>query len=175
MAFRKPGDHPEFFRFPAPEGRSRESSIVLDRTGRFWHDGEPVEHANMARAFAKWIGVHPDDGRYILSNGFDWTYFTVVDVPYFVRGLSDVDGAPHIRLSDDSEEVLELDSLEVGADGAVYCRVKGGRFEAKFTPGAQTKLAPWLVESEGGIVLEVNGRRFSLGVREPHDAPAGSH
>ena len=25
---------------------------------------------------------HPDDGRYILTNGYDWTYFTVDDAPY---------------------------------------------------------------------------------------------
>ena len=43
MVSMKPGDHPEFFRFPAPEGRSRESTILLDREGRFWHDGELVE------------------------------------------------------------------------------------------------------------------------------------
>ena len=34
----KPGDHPEFFRFPAPEGRSRESTIRLDAEGTFHHD-----------------------------------------------------------------------------------------------------------------------------------------
>ncbi len=44
----KPGDHPEFFRFPAPEGRSRESTIRLDGRGRFWHDGALVEHAGLA-------------------------------------------------------------------------------------------------------------------------------
>ena len=41
----KPGDHPEFFRFPAPEGRSRESEIRLDAEGHFHDHGERVEHA----------------------------------------------------------------------------------------------------------------------------------
>src|SRR5205809_4885030 len=79
----RPGDHPEFFRFPAPEGRSRESSIVLDREGRFHHNGALVEHPGMARAFASWIDLHPDDGRFILNNGYDWSYFRVEDVPFF--------------------------------------------------------------------------------------------
>ena len=42
----------------------------------------------MAKAFAKWVRRHPDDGRWILSNGYDWCYFTVEDTGYFVLGLT---------------------------------------------------------------------------------------
>ncbi len=103
----RPGDHPEFFRFPAPEGRSRESTIVLDAEGRFFHHGELVEHPGMARAFASWIDVHPDDGRFILNNGYDWSYFRVEDVPFFVLGLRQQDAELRLLLSDGSESPLE--------------------------------------------------------------------
>ena len=79
----RPGDHPDFFRLPPPPGRSRESTIVLDAEGRFFHEGAPVTHRGMARAFASWVARHPDDGRYILSNGYDWSYFRVEDAPRF--------------------------------------------------------------------------------------------
>lgn len=163
MPLAKPGDHPDFFRLPPPPGASRESSIVLDEQGRFWHDGALVEHPGMARAFASWIQTHPDDGRFILSNGFDWTYFTVRDVPYFVRGVRAVDGAPVVELTDGSEEPLDASTLETGLGGAVYCRVKSGQFAAKFTPGAQTALGPWLAEAgPGAVELVVGGRRFAV-------------
>lgn len=166
MAFAKPGDHPDFFRLPPPPGASRESSIVLDEQGRFWHDGALVEHAGMARAFASWIQRHPDDGRFILSNGFDWTYFSVRDVPYFVKGVRSVDGAPVAELSDGSEELLAAGTLETDAAGAAYCRVKSGAFEAKFTPAAQIALGPWLAEAASGAVeLVVRGRRFAVSER----------
>ena len=84
----RPGDHPDFYRLPAPEGRSRESTIVLDREGRFWHDGRIVEHAGLGAALHSWIARHPLDGRYILTNGYDWTYFTVDDAPFFVRSAT---------------------------------------------------------------------------------------
>jgi hypothetical protein len=172
----KPGDHPDFFRFPAPPGQSRESSIVLDAQGRFWHDGALVEHPGMARAFAGWIGRHPDNGRFILSNGFDWTYFSVRDVPYFVRSLRAVLGVPFAELSDGSEEPLDPGSLTTGADGGVYCRVKAGRFEAKFTPSAQIALGPWLFEGEAGAVeLQLGERRFGVGLRSVQDSAIGSH
>lgn len=162
----KPGDHPEFYRFPAPEGRSRESSIVLDAQGRFWHDGELVEHPGMARAFASWIARHPDDGRFILTNQFDWTYFTVEDVPFFVQSLRDADGVPLLVLSDGTEEPLAPDTLTSDARQALYCRVKQGQFEARFTPQAQTSLEPWLVErADGEVCVRVGGQDFAVGDR----------
>lgn len=153
----KPGDHPEFFRFPAPEGRSRESTIVLDAEGTFFHDGAKVAHPKLAAAFHKWISRHPDDGRYILTNGYDWTYFTVEDVPYFVRSVRDVDGSAVLTLNDDSEETLDPASLRVGPRDDLYLVVKrsvrGGPFDAKFTRAAQIQLAPFLREEGGQVAI----------------------
>lgn len=165
----KPGDHPEFFRFPAPPGRSRESSIRLDAQGRFWHDGALVEHLGMARAFARWITRHPDDGRYILSNGYDWTYFEVEGAPFFVLGVIETPGAASVAaglvldLSDGSSEPLRPETLSVGRDNALYAAVKGGEFRARFTPFAQTGLAPWLVTGPNGRNgLELGGRFYPI-------------
>jgi uncharacterized protein len=162
----KPGDHPEFFRFPPPPGRSRESTIRLDAAGRFWHDGQRVEHPAMAGAFAAWIDLHPDDGRFILTNGYDWTYFSVDDVPFFVRGVR-IDGdSVALLLSDGSEQPLEPASAVIGAHDALYVRVRDGKFEARFTPEAQTALAPLLeADAEGRPVLSVGGRQHPVGRR----------
>jgi hypothetical protein len=150
-SFVKPGDNPDFFRFPAPEGRSRESTIRLDARGRFWHDGAVVEHAGLKAALHSWIRRHPDDGRYILTNGYDWTYFAVDDAPYFVVGLRIDSDRIALRLSDGSEETWDPESSRTGVDGALYALVKrssaGGPFDAKFTPHAQGSLAPVLVEA----------------------------
>jgi len=153
----KPGNHPEFYRFPAPAGRSRESTIVLDGLGRFWHDGALVVHPGMARAFAQWIRRHPDDGRFILSNDYDWTYFTVDDVPFVVRTVVIEGERAKLTLSDGSDELLDADSLRVGRAGALYCKVKEGGFEARFTPQAQTHLAPLLEESAEGEIRVRSG------------------
>ncbi len=167
----KPGDHPEFFRFPAPEGRSRESTLRLDGEGRFFHDDALVEHPKLAEALHTWIARHPDDGRFILTNGYDWTYFTVDDVPYFVRSLRITDGGPTERdavlvLSDGTEETLDPSTLTVGPRGDLYLEVKhaakGGRFRAKLTRFAQTQLAPLLEEEDGRAVLETKRGRVRL-------------
>jgi len=158
-----PADHPEFFVRPPPPGQSRESSIRLDAEGRFWHAGELVRHPGMQAAFATWIRRHPDDGRYVLCNGYDWTYFDVEDVPYFVRGVRARSAELELGLSDGSWEALDPNSLRLGPRDALYCRVKAGQFEARFNPGAQTALLPHLVEgATGETLLEVGGRLFPV-------------
>jgi hypothetical protein len=148
----KPGDHPEFFRFPAPEGRSRESTIRLDAEGRFWHEGNLVEHAKLAEAMHGWVSRHPDDGRYILTNGYDWTYFTVEDAPYFVRSLQVTPESVLLALSDGTEEAWDPGTSRIGPNDALYAKVKvggeRGAFEAKFTRFAQAQLAAVLTEAE---------------------------
>jgi uncharacterized protein len=166
----KPGEHPEFFRFPAPEGRSRESTLRLDHEGYFFHDNEPVAHPKLAAALHTWIARHPDDGRYILTNGYDWTYFTVDDVPFFVRAIKAVPSSSGffasepgdaleaiLVLSDETEESLDPATLRVGPRDELYLKVKsgvaGGPFDAKMTRHAQTQLAPFLSEDASGEVV----------------------
>jgi len=116
----------------------------------------------MARAFASWIERHPDDGRYILTNGYDWTYFEVEDAPFIARSISEDGGVPILGLSDGTREPLAPETLRVGEGGALYCRVKQGRFQARFSPQAQNALAPWLVEASDGVAVEVAGKSYAV-------------
>jgi hypothetical protein len=159
----KPADHPEFFRRPPPDGRSRESSIALDAEGCFWHSGQRVEHKGMQRAFASWIRKHPDDGRFILCNGYDWTYFTVQDVPFYVVSVEPQGDQLSLALSDQSRELLDPTTLRVGARDALYLRVKQGQFDARFSRHAQAALEPYVVErSDGSPGLRLGGRTVAL-------------
>lgn len=155
----KPGDHPEFFRFPPPEGRSRESSIVLSRDGRFFHEGAPVEHLGMQRAFATWLRRHPDDGRYILSNGYDWTYLTVEGPAFFVRSVLAAPTPPQLELLDGRVVPLEAKTLRCDAEGGLWLRLPEGE-NARFTGAAQRELEPWLAERDGRVGLQM-GSQFS--------------
>lgn len=152
----KPGDHPDFFRFPAPAGRSRESQIRLDANCRFWLGDEPIAHPKMQQAFARWIQRHPDNGRIVLSNGYDWTYIQVDDVPFAVTEVRERDGRLLLTLSDGEQEALtEQHRLRLGKAGALYCSVKQGTFDARLTPQAQSSLGPWLHQGELGYELRV--------------------
>jgi len=159
----KPSDHPDFYRLPPPPGRSRESTIVLDAEGRFFHDGAPVEHAGMKRAFASWIARHPDDGRFILTNGWDFSYFTVEDTPFFVEGIRATERGITLCLFDGSEEPLDPETLTLDENGVLRTTVKGGAFDARFSRSAQLALGPHLEEgSSGKPVLSILGVRYEL-------------
>lgn len=160
----KPGDHPEFFRLPPPEGRSRESGIRLDAEGRFWHRGELVAHPKMVRAFASWIATHPDDGRFILTNGYDWSYFEVEDVPLFVEALHVRPGALVLELFDGTEEPLDPRALWTGRRDALYTFIQRRAMRARFQPAAQLALMPFLVEDEqsGRVELAFEGARYPI-------------
>ncbi len=163
----KPGDHPDFYRLAPPPGASRESSIVLDREGRFWHDGDRIDQPALEEALRTWIARHPDDGRLILTNGYDWCYFRAEDAAFVVDSLRvGSAGDVTLRLFDGSEEPLDPATLSLGAaEGVVYARVKGGRFDARFSRHAQTQLAPVLVNGDPPT-LRVEGREVILPVRD---------
>ncbi|HQY60747.1 MAG: hypothetical protein IPF92_05370 [Myxococcales bacterium] len=157
---------PDFFTRPPPPGRSRESTITLDAEGVFHHDGERIEHPRLAEAMHRWIARHPLDGRLILNNGYDWTYFVVADAPYAVRALTeDADGFPVLVLSDGTTEPLGA-QVRLGARDVLYAEVKrgapGGPFEARFSRHAQSQLGPHLTsdpgQAEGDEVIAVRTR-----------------
>lgn len=157
----KPGDHPDFFRMAPPPGASRESNIRLDRDGNFWHEGALVEKRSLALALHTWLKQHPDDGRPILENGYDWCYLTVDDTLAFVADVkADANGAPLLVLADGGEEALVGAALSVDDEGGLFAQVSGGR-EARFLRHAQLGIAPWLVEADPPSV-EIAGRRFVL-------------
>jgi len=144
----KPAEHPDFFRMAAPEGQSRESTIELTADGRFLHDGIEVNHPLLRDAMHTWITRHPDTGRFILSNGYDWVYVMVHDTPFFVTSIAHREGDVFVRLSDGSEEPLEPTTATMNNRGEVCLRVKPhaphGPFTAKMSRFAQSQLAPYL-------------------------------
>ncbi|MEO7330212.1 MAG: hypothetical protein ABI193_16675 [Minicystis sp.] len=145
----KPGDHPDFYRFAPPAGTSRESQIVLDAEGRFFHEGDRVDHPALEQALRRWIARHPEDGRLILTNGYDWCYFRAEGAPFFVTSLAvDDDGGVTLSLFDGTKERLDPRTLRVGSDGVLRATVRGGSFEARFTRHAQADLAPVLIAAE---------------------------
>lgn len=120
----------------------------------------------MREAFASWIRRHPDDGRYILCNGYDWSYLRVEDVGFFVRALRPALGTLCLSLSDQTEEALDPSTLRVGARDALYCKVKQGAFDARFTPAAQSALLPYVVESlSGEPALRLGQRDYIIPAR----------
>jgi hypothetical protein len=158
----RPSDHPEYYRLPPPPGRSRESTIVLTADGRFLHDGEPVTHAGMQRAFASWLKRHPGDGRYVLDNGHDWTYLMVEGAARFVAAVRERAGVPEVELLDGRSMPLSPELLRLReGDDALWLELLEGE-PARFTRSAQLELSPWLEDRGEGPGIAIGSQFWPI-------------
>lgn len=137
-------------------GRSRETPIRRDAEGRWFHDGDPLQHPHLVRAFDRWI-ERADDGRYCLKNDINWAYFTLEGAPYFVRSVAVEGTEVRVFLSNDRDEVLDATTLRVGPEGALYCDVQGGTMVARFDRHAMFQLESLIGEDEKGATLKIGG------------------
>jgi hypothetical protein len=154
-------------------GRTRETTIYRDAQGRWFHDGQPLEHEGLTRAFDRWI-ERAEDGRYCLKNDINWAYIRLDGPPFFVRSLQiEPDGGVSLWLSNDTQARLQPASLRSGADGALYCDVgePGHELAARFDRHAAAQLEPLIGEDARGIYVEVAGVRARPRVVEDPLAP----
>ncbi|MEK6608451.1 MAG: DUF1285 domain-containing protein [Myxococcota bacterium] len=146
-----------------PFERFRQTGLRLDRDGRWWHEGGRVEHAGMARAFSRWVD-RLDDGRYVLRlDEKRYAYVEVEDAPLVARSarVEGVGVRVWLSLSDETEEALDPATL-ARRGGQLYCRARGGRLPCRLAPQAVYALGDALREEEGGVVLEIGGKRYAI-------------
>lgn len=142
---------------------------MLDSLGRFWHEGQEVTNPGMCRAFFSWLRHHPDDGRFILSNGYDWTYLSVEGPPSWIEGMSATPDGFSLTLSDGSRQPL-ASPMWLDADGALNVRVSGKpRLYARFRPRVQAGLGEWLTERDGNFFVHLDGFSWPVLPTPPDD------
>jgi hypothetical protein len=150
------------------EGRTRETPIRRDAEGRWFHDGDQLEHEKLIRAFDSWI-ARAEDGRWCLKNDINWAYFKLEGAPYFVRSVRLEGRLAFLTLSDAVEVPLDLHSLREGPDAALYCDGYPG-LAARFDRSAAAQLGELLEEDTVGPYFAEGEER----VRPPQvDEPLG--
>jgi hypothetical protein len=140
--------------------------ITFGKDGRWYSDDEPIPNRAITRLFSRTLKVLPD-GRARLELGEDRADVIVEDTPWVVTA---VEGDPArgftVMLNDESREPLDPATLRVGAENVLYCRVKGGRHEARFLRPAYYELARHVEVGEGGTaMLRVGDRKAPLARR----------
>jgi hypothetical protein len=137
-----------------PSGFSRETTIRRTADGVWYHDGLPVEHDGVRRAFDAWVD-RAENGRYILKNESNWAYVAVEGAPVFVLHARRSGDGIDLSLSDGRVETLAVDSLREDRGGMLYCTVRGGRLAARFTRNALMDLEATLTEEDGRVVMQL--------------------
>jgi hypothetical protein len=137
----------------------------IDREGVWRHEGQEVTHPGVLQNL--YANLRVEAGAHYLQVGPARIPVEVADVPFVVIRVEirrDTPESLWLHLSDGSEERLDPVALWLGPNGAPYCQVKDGRFQARFSMAAWLQLAD-RVEGEPGsdrAVLVLGNRRILL-------------
>jgi len=148
---------------------------VLHHDGRWSHEGRPITHERLRRAFDGAVRFLPAEAKFVVQLGRFRGQIEVEEAAFFVREIDVAAGT--LRLSDGSREALEPASLRLSPrDGALLCRVKRALAPegllARFGQGAQAELLQAVEEGPDGPVLRLGGRTSALPDLAGEDAPA---
>lgn len=141
--------------------------IFINKEGRWYHKGAEMIHRDYIRLFYKHMELN-SQGRYVINWNGQRCWVDVEDTAFVVRRVTFKDGIQAqnaqylLHLSDDTREPLTPDTLFVGQDNVLYCKVKNRSFPARFVRAAYYQLAEY-IEKEGEIYyLPLNGKKYSI-------------
>jgi hypothetical protein len=136
----------------------------IDREGVWRHEGVEVTHPGVLGNL--YANLRADGESYYLQVGPLRIPVRVDDAPFVVvRAEPGADpDSVSVHLSDGNQEPLETGSLVLDRRGIPYCRVKGGRFRARFSVSAWLQLAEKveLDPETGEPALVLGDRRMPL-------------
>jgi hypothetical protein len=143
-----------------------ESGHISFRTdGNWYSDDERIDNPRIALLFSRSIRRAPD-GSWYLQIADERAPITVADTPYVVRTVDDCsDGSIVLVLNDETREPLDPATLAAGPDNVLYCRVKGGRFQARFLRSAYYHLSSRFQPIADGFCILLGGRRYPIALR----------
>ena len=141
--------------------------IFIDKEGHWHHEGVEMIRRDFIRLFYE--NMEMDSlGRYVINWGGKCCYVEVEDTAFVVRNMAyqDATGDTAARvilyLSDDSQEDLAPETLYVGKDNILYCRVKGSAFPARFNRPAYYQLAKRIKDENGVFYLSIGDRDYKI-------------
>jgi hypothetical protein len=143
---------------------NRSGVFRIDREGAWRHEGVEVSHPGVLRNL--YANLRADGETHYLQVGPRRVPVEVDDAPFVVvRAEAGPDPTRlTLYLSDGSLEPLDPGTLSVCLHGIPYCRVKKGRFRARFSVAAWLQLAGHIEDDarSGEPVLILGGRRITV-------------
>jgi hypothetical protein len=152
-----------------PERILKEKFILkIDKEGNWFYNDLPIINKKIYLFFNQHIEKDSKAG-YILRVENETCQLVVEDTPYVVAGIAFVDSDPEkgeyfrIRLNDETEEELDMESFFIGKDNVPYCRVKNGEFPARFLRAPYYCLAEHIhQETEDRFYILLNRKKFYI-------------
>ena len=143
--------------------------IKIDKDGVWFFRGAEMFRREFVNFFYQHL-IRDETGRYVIELENDRCYIDVEDVPYIIKAVHWEERKENGRerilllLSDDTTENLAPDTLWIGDENVVYCRVRNSVFDARFSRASYYQLAEYINydEAKDMFYIKVNGNAYYL-------------
>lgn len=140
----------------------------LDKEGTIWHDGTEITDPRFALIVHR--GMTRTDNGFLVRCQGENCYFQVEDVPYIVQDLAlHKDEKGRLRQIDlifpgGYTETLDPSTLTTSTENVLYCKVRNGLFDARFSRKSYFHLAPFIEENSDlqSYTLPVGGKYYPV-------------
>lgn len=147
--------------------------IKIDKEGLWYYNGAHMFRKEIVNVFFQNLKVDAC-GRYLIELGSERCYLEVEDTAFVIVAVcktkNPANGMEQIEilLTDDSCEILDMNSLQTGGNNVLYCRVKNGSFAARFSRKSYYQLAEYIEQSENDarFFIHLNGAQYVIDDRQ---------
>ncbi len=142
--------------------------IFVSKEGKWYHQGAEIIH----RPIFLWLIQSlekTEDGLFIVNLNNEKCFLEVEDTPLVVRQVNLVREGPEekdqirLTLNDETQEILDPETVGINKESVLYCQVKNRRFPARFLRPAYYQLAETIVEEDNGeFVLLLDKKKYPI-------------
>jgi uncharacterized protein len=145
------------------------SDIKIDKDGIWYYRGAHMFRKDILCVFFEHLKMD-DSGKYFVELNEEVCYLDVEDTAFVVMSVNKRKAASNgheqidVLLSDDCLEKLDLSSLAVGEDNIMYCRIKDGKFTARFTRNSYYQLAEFIEQDDvdNTFYIALNNQKYLI-------------
>lgn len=145
------------------------SDIKIDKDGIWYYRGAHMFRKDILSVFFEHLQID-DHGEYFIELNGEIYYLDVEDTPFVVNAVYKTNVPDNgqdqilVLLNDDCMEVLDLDSLSIGKNNVMYCRVKNGRFAARFVRKSYYQITDFIEEDDtkNCFSIVLNNCKYSI-------------
>ena len=129
------------------------SDIKIDKEGIWYYRGAHMFRKDILCILFENVKVN-DCGQYFIELNDEICYLDVEDTAFVItavyktKALSNGHELIEVLVSDDCREKLDLNTLAVGPENIMYCRIKDGKFPARFTRKSYYQLAEFIEQDD---------------------------
>jgi len=143
------------------QSKLQKPRIFIDKEGNWYQDGIPILH-RWTYLYNNQLLQKDDQEQYFIDEGRGKIYIAVEDTPFIIKNIELRDNSLFLILNDETEELLEFDTLYLNTDNIPYVKVKNSRFDARFSRPAYYEIMKLLIQIENKYYLKIGSEKIFI-------------